>query len=144
MATLRKAYLTKSCLLKGIKRKDNYVAGMMALRPSGLGNYSIRKRFAVQTLLWSLEFVIQRIEYDTIPEWITIFWYNIILISVVSWNHFNFDFNSPIQWSVEHQKIKESCSQIISDTFTFSRVSLRTNNLQAYHYQKLFQHIYPF
>ena len=68
MATLRKAYLTKSCLLKGIKRKDNYVAGMMALRPSGLGNYSIRKRSAVQTLLWSLEFVIQRIEYDTIPE----------------------------------------------------------------------------
>ena len=68
MATLRKAYLTKSCLLKGIKRKDNYAAGMMALRPSGLGNYSIRKRFAVQTLLWSLEFVIQRIEYDTIPE----------------------------------------------------------------------------
>ena len=35
--------------------------------PSGLGNYSVYKRFAVQTLLWSLEFVIQiNLEHGTI------------------------------------------------------------------------------
>ena len=38
-----------------------------ALRPSGLGNYFVYKRFAVQILLWSLEFVIQiNLEHDTI------------------------------------------------------------------------------
>ena len=37
-----------------------------ALWPSGLVNYFVYKRFAVQTLLWSLEFVIQIIlEHDT-------------------------------------------------------------------------------
>ena len=41
--------------------------GHMALWPSGLGNYLICKRFAVQTLLWSLEFVIQiNLKHDTI------------------------------------------------------------------------------
>ena len=35
--------------------------------PSGLGNFFVCKRFAVQTLLWSLEFVIQiNLGYDTI------------------------------------------------------------------------------
>ena len=34
-----------------------------ALWPSGLGNYFVCKRFAGQTLLWSLEFVIQINEY---------------------------------------------------------------------------------
>ena len=39
----------------------------LALSPSGLGNYFICKRFAVQTLLWSLEFAIQiNLEHDTI------------------------------------------------------------------------------
>ena len=39
----------------------------MSLWPSGLGNYFVCKRFAVQTLLWLLEFVIQiNLEYDTI------------------------------------------------------------------------------
>ena len=39
----------------------------MALWPSGLGNYFISKRFAVQTLLWSLEFVVQiNLQHDTI------------------------------------------------------------------------------
>ena len=38
-----------------------------AIRPSGLGNYFVCKSFAVQTLLWSLEFVIQiNLERDTI------------------------------------------------------------------------------
>ena len=38
-----------------------------ALWPSGLGNYLVCKRFAVQTRLWSLEFVIQvSFEHDTI------------------------------------------------------------------------------
>ena len=33
----------------------------------GLGNYFVCKRFAVQTLLWSLEFVIEiNLEHDTI------------------------------------------------------------------------------
>ena len=51
-----------------------------ALWPRGLGNYLICKRFAVQTLLWSLEFVIKinlkhkpivvstRIVFDTISN----------------------------------------------------------------------------
>ena len=35
--------------------------------PSGLGNYFVCKRFAVHTLLWSLEFAIQiNLEHDTI------------------------------------------------------------------------------
>ena len=39
----------------------------VALWPTGLGNYFVCKRFAVQTLLWSLEFVIQiSLEHDTI------------------------------------------------------------------------------
>ena len=39
----------------------------MALWPSGLGNYFISKRFAVQTLLVSLEFVVQiNLQHDTI------------------------------------------------------------------------------
>ena len=29
------------------------------LWPNGLGNYFVSKRFAIQTLLWSLEFVVQ-------------------------------------------------------------------------------------
>ena len=40
------------------------------LRPSGLGNCFICKRFEVQTLLWSLEFVIQiNLEQDNIAVW---------------------------------------------------------------------------
>ena len=40
-----------------------------AIRPSELGHYFVCKRFAVQTLLWSLEFVIQiNLEHDTIVE----------------------------------------------------------------------------
>ena len=46
-----------------------------ALWPSGLGNYFVCKRFieihAVQTLLWSLEFVIQiNLEHDTIAKYL--------------------------------------------------------------------------
>ena len=38
--------------------------------PSGLGNYFVCKRFAVQTLLWPLEFVIQtNLEHVTIAVW---------------------------------------------------------------------------
>ena len=38
--------------------------------PGRLGNYLVCKRFAVQTLLWSLEFVIQiNLEHDTIAVW---------------------------------------------------------------------------
>ena len=38
-----------------------------ALWPNGLGNFFVCKRFAVQTLLWSLEFGIQiSLEDDTI------------------------------------------------------------------------------
>ena len=38
--------------------------------PNGLGNYFVCKRFEVQTLLWSLEFVIQiNLEHDTIAVW---------------------------------------------------------------------------
>ena len=41
----------------------------MALWPSGLGNYFVCRRFPVQTLLWSLEFVIQiNLEHDTIAS----------------------------------------------------------------------------
>ena len=41
--------------------------GHKALWPNGLGNYFLCKRSAVQTLLWSLEFVIQvNLEHDTI------------------------------------------------------------------------------
>ena len=37
------------------------------IRPNGLSNYLVCKRFAVQTFLWSLEFVIQiNLEHDTI------------------------------------------------------------------------------
>ena len=40
------------------------------LWPNGLGNYFICKRFAVQTLLWSLGFVIQiNLEHDAIIVW---------------------------------------------------------------------------
>ena len=35
------------------------IQNILALWPGGLGNYFVCKRFAVQTLLWSLEFVIQ-------------------------------------------------------------------------------------
>ena len=43
---------------------------LMALRPSGLGNYFICKRFAAQIFLLSLEFVIQiKLEHDTIAVW---------------------------------------------------------------------------
>ena len=39
-------------------------------QPSGLGNYFVGMRFAVQTLLWSLEFVIQvNFEHETIAVW---------------------------------------------------------------------------
>ena len=39
----------------------------LTLWPSGLGNYFVCKRFAVQTLLWSLEFVIEiNLEHDAI------------------------------------------------------------------------------
>ena len=38
----------------------------MANRGVGLGNYFVKKRFAVQTLLWSLEFVFQ-INLDNAP-----------------------------------------------------------------------------
>ena len=42
---------------------------LMALWPSGLGNYFVCRRFPVQTLLWSLEFVIQiNLEHDTIAS----------------------------------------------------------------------------
>ena len=46
------------------------------LRPSGLDNYFECKRFTVQTLLWSLEFVIQmRLEQDTIAIYLVfLFW----------------------------------------------------------------------
>ena len=38
-----------------------------AIKFSGLGNYFVCKRFAVQILMWSLEFVIQiNLEHDTI------------------------------------------------------------------------------
>ena len=38
--------------------------------PSGLGNYFVCKRFAVQTLLWSLEFMVQiNLEHDIIAVW---------------------------------------------------------------------------
>ena len=41
----------------------------MVLWPSGLGNYFVRKRFVVQSLLWSLEFVIQiNLEHDNIAD----------------------------------------------------------------------------
>ena len=37
--------------------------------PSGLGNYFVSKKFPVQTLRWSLEFVIRtNLEHDTIAE----------------------------------------------------------------------------
>ena len=37
-----------------------------AIKSSGLGNYFVCKRFAVQILMWSLEFVIQiNLEHDT-------------------------------------------------------------------------------
>ena len=42
--------------------------------PSGLGNYFVCKRFAVQTILWSLEFVIQiNLKHNTIAVMIVIF-----------------------------------------------------------------------
>ena len=40
---------------------------------SGLGNYFVCKRFTVQTLLWSLEFVIQvNLEPDIIAVWLEV------------------------------------------------------------------------
>ena len=51
--------------------------------PNGLGNYFVCKRFEVQTLLWSLEFVIQiNLEHDTIT------WLEVEVSEVVFW----FDF----------------------------------------------------
>ena len=45
-----------------------------ALWPSGIGKYFLCKRFAVQTLLWPLEFVIQIIlEHGTIAELICVY-----------------------------------------------------------------------
>ena len=39
-------------------------------KSNGLGNYFVCKRFAGQTLLWSLEIVIQiNLEHDTIAVW---------------------------------------------------------------------------
>ena len=44
--------------------------GHKTLWPSRLGKYLICEIFAVQTLLWSLEFVIQiNLEHDTIAVW---------------------------------------------------------------------------
>ena len=41
--------------------------GFKTLWPSGLGNYFVCKLFTIQTLLWSMEFVIQvNLEHDTI------------------------------------------------------------------------------
>ena len=49
------------CIIKNHKN--------MVLWPSGLGNDFVCKRFAVQTPLWSLEFVIQiNVEHDTIAQ----------------------------------------------------------------------------
>ena len=46
---------------------DEVLNMVKMIRPSGLGNDFVCKRFAVQTLLWSLEFVIQiNLEHDTI------------------------------------------------------------------------------
>ena len=42
--------------------------------PNGLGNYFECKRFAVQTLLWSQEFMVQvNLEHDTIAVCVLVF-----------------------------------------------------------------------
>ena len=41
------------------------------MKPSGLGNYFVSKRFAIQTLLWSLKLVIKaNLEHETIAVWL--------------------------------------------------------------------------
>ena len=59
----------------------------MALGPRGLGSYFICKRFAVQTNLWSLEFVIQiNLEHDTIKV------------------NVNFNFNQRNSWCMNYNQ----------------------------------------
>ena len=54
----------------GIIIQSSYPNHLRVRRPSGLGNYFIFKRFAVQSLLWLLQFVIKiNLEHDTIAVW---------------------------------------------------------------------------
>ena len=57
--------------IRWFELRISYIRGIYltckAMRPCGLGNYFVWKRFAVQAHLWSLEFVIQtNFEHDTI------------------------------------------------------------------------------
>ena len=77
----------------------------MALGPSGLGSYFTCKRFAVQTHLWSLEFVIQiNLKHDTIKV------------------NVNFNFNQRNSWCINYNqhiqnkiknKLRKLCIQIM-------------------------------
>ena len=54
---------------------------------SGLGNYLACKIFAVQTLLWSLEFVFEiNLEHDTIKIWNLARSWNIIIKIATYWS----------------------------------------------------------
>ena len=48
-------------------RGEGGVHTMKVLWPSGLGNYFVCKQFAVQTVLWPLEFVVQNKSRATTP-----------------------------------------------------------------------------
>ena len=55
---------------------------------SGLGNYLVCKIFAVQTLLWSLEFVFEiNLEHDAIKIWNLARSWNISIKIATYWSH---------------------------------------------------------
>ena len=68
----------------GSQNLDHKLLGFMdALWHSGLGNYFVCRRFAVQTLLWSLEFVIQiKLEHDTIA----VYFLSLNIVSSFDWH----------------------------------------------------------
>ena len=58
---------------------------VVTLCPSRLGNYFVCNRFAVQTFLWSLEFVIQKnLQRDTILAWNVVWSLNISAFNMIN------------------------------------------------------------
>ena len=72
---------------------------------NGLGNYFVCKRFAVQTLLWSLELVMQiNFEHDTIAVWKFAQSWSISVLLLTC--------NSYMSWSTSFISLKSMCGII--------------------------------
>ena len=61
VARKKVGFSSRTSLAFNVPKRFNYLTHVY---PSGLGDYFIYKRFAVQTLLWSLEFIIH-LEHGT-------------------------------------------------------------------------------